>query len=56
MTLVYPKFILLTTIQVGERIKDRKERVFGYARERERERERERVLSYGELVYYLIFK
>jgi hypothetical protein len=29
MTLVDPKFISLTTIQVGKRIKDKKERVFG---------------------------
>jgi hypothetical protein len=31
MTLVDPKFISLTTIQVGKRIKDNKERVFGSA-------------------------
>jgi hypothetical protein len=31
MTLVDPKFISLTTIQVGKRIKDKKERVFGSA-------------------------
>jgi hypothetical protein len=29
MTLVGPKFISLTTIQVGKRIKNKKERVFG---------------------------
>jgi hypothetical protein len=29
MTLVAPKCISLTTIQVGKRIKDKKERVFG---------------------------
>jgi hypothetical protein len=28
MTLVDPKFISLTTIQVGKRIEDKKERVF----------------------------
>jgi predicted metalloprotease with PDZ domain len=31
MTLADPKFISLTTIQVGKRIKDKKERVFGSA-------------------------
>ena len=31
MTLVDPKFISLTTIQVGKRINDKKERVFGSA-------------------------
>jgi hypothetical protein len=31
MTLVDPKFISLTTIQVGKKIKDKKERVFGSA-------------------------
>jgi len=31
MTLVDPKFIALTTIQAGKRIKDKKERVFGSA-------------------------
>jgi hypothetical protein len=30
-TLADPKFISLTTIQVGKKIKDRKERVFGSA-------------------------
>jgi hypothetical protein len=33
MTLSDPKFISLTTIQVGKRIKDIKERVFGSAKE-----------------------
>jgi hypothetical protein len=31
MTLVDPKFISLTTIHIGKRIKDKKERVFGSA-------------------------
>jgi hypothetical protein len=31
MTLADPKFISLTTIQVGKKIKDKKERVFGSA-------------------------
>jgi hypothetical protein len=30
-TLADPKFISLTTIQVGKKIKDRKKRVFGFA-------------------------
>jgi hypothetical protein len=31
MTLADQKFISLTTIQVGKKFKDNKERVFGYA-------------------------
>jgi hypothetical protein len=31
MTLADPKFISLTTIQVGKNIKEKKERVFGYS-------------------------
>jgi K+-transporting ATPase c subunit len=49
MTLVDPKFISLTTIQVGKRIKDKKERVFGS--KMLAQRYRKKILKYNKNIY-----